>query len=125
MTTILNTRLVPAVKVVAQLIGYLVRFDNQCSRCGLNHTSNFTDHLLLDCTYVSQIRNYMFLNVHLLCGRDLAFALGNLSRCDLVHSLLGRFHPDLEVYLQGLNQQSTFVNIVFRCIQRMYMTYPP
>ena len=119
-----NTKLIAVVKVVAQLIAYLLRFDDQCIRCELSHLCNFTDHLLLDCPYVASIRNDMYLKLAARFGIDLVQTVRALPRHALVHTLLCLWHPLIEGSLLSSECYNDFLCTVFRCIYTMYLAYP-
>ena len=111
-------------KVIAQLIAYLVRYDEQCCRCDLRHSNNFTDHLLLDCTYVSGIRNAMYRKLLTEFGALFLQAIESLPKHELVHNLLGLWHPLVESVLRDSQCYNRFTCTVYRYIYEMYLKYP-
>ena len=119
-----NTKFTAITKVIAQLIAYLVRYDDQCCRCDLRHSSNFTDHLLLDCTYVSGIRNAMYRKLSADFGALFLQAIESLPKYELVHTLLGLWHPLLEHSLRDSQCYNKFTCTVYRFIYEMYLKYP-
>jgi hypothetical protein len=120
----LNTNLLSVTKVVAQLTAYLVRFDTECSRCEQSHSCNFTDHLLLDCSFVSTMRNAMYLKLESKFGLVLALSVKGLPRHELVNTLLGLWHPVIEESLLRTVSYNKFVCTVYKCVYAMYRAHP-
>ena len=122
--TKMHSRFISIAKVIAQLIAYLARFDEQCFRCEMKHSCNFTDHLLLDCSYVSAVRNNMYFKIESRFSTDVVQILQRLSRHELVHTLLGLWHPDVEECLAYPQCYTDFMCTVYRYLYMMYVSYP-
>ena len=88
------------VKSVAQLVTYLVRYDDVCHLC--THSCgrcNFADHLILDCSKTSSIRLSFFNCICDVFGPRALECFAGLDRSEFVNTILGVYHPAIEASL--------------------------
>jgi hypothetical protein len=111
------------IKAVVQLVAYLVRFDGICKQCSAEHSENFTDHLLLDCTHVASIRNNMYHAIENLFSIDLATALSRLERVQLVKILFGVWQPVLYPHVSDNEKYTQFLFLTYKFVACMLKYY--
>jgi hypothetical protein len=111
------------IKAVVQLVAYLVRFDGICKHCSAEHSENFTDHLLLDCTHVASIRNNMYHAIENLFSIDLATALSRLERVQLVKILFGVWQPVLYPHVSDNEKYTQFLFLTYKFVASMLNHY--
>jgi hypothetical protein len=108
------------VKSVAQLVTYLVRYDDVCNLCKQNcNHGTFADHLIMDCSETLSTRDSLLRNISKKFGPGVLHCLDRLERPEFVNTLLGIFHPEIDAQMPAGKCFHDFMKVTFIYVHRI------